>query len=118
MLRILDIQLYNSLSDSIKGPSIKYVTLEGEGVREGVIVCDRRKGVQEHVTSSFSNFFSYISNLKFPSIYPRVSQSTYHQSINSSINPAYLLYDLSNLSFSFCCFRTSVIIAIKTSSKR
>ena len=25
----------------VKGPSIKYVTLEGEGVREGVAVCDR-----------------------------------------------------------------------------
>ena len=34
------------------GPSIKYVTLEG--VREGVTVCDRREGVQEHVTSHFS----------------------------------------------------------------
>jgi len=37
------------------GPSIKYVTLEG--VREGVTVCDRREGVQEHVMSHFSNFF-------------------------------------------------------------
>ena len=27
-----------------KGPSIKYVTLEGEGVREGVTVCDRGRG--------------------------------------------------------------------------
>ena len=26
------------------GPSIKYVTLEGEGVREGVTVCDRGRG--------------------------------------------------------------------------
>jgi len=34
------------------GPSIKYVTLEGEGVREGVTFCDSgRGGVQEHVTS-------------------------------------------------------------------
>ena len=34
------------------GPSIKYVTLEGEGVLEGVIVCDRGRGLggQEHVT--------------------------------------------------------------------
>ena len=38
-----------------KGTSIKYVTLEVEGVREGVAVCDRG-GVQEHVTSHFSNF--------------------------------------------------------------
>src|SRR6218665_1152748 len=29
------------LSPLHKGPSIKYVTLEGEGVREGVSVCDR-----------------------------------------------------------------------------
>jgi len=28
-----------------KGPPIKYVTLEGEGVREGVTVCDRGRGV-------------------------------------------------------------------------
>jgi len=27
-----------------KGPSIKYVTLEGEGVREGVTVCDSGRG--------------------------------------------------------------------------
>jgi len=27
-----------------KGPSTKYVTLEGEGVREGVTVCDRGEG--------------------------------------------------------------------------
>jgi len=27
-----------------KGPSIKYVTLEGEGVREGVTVCDKGEG--------------------------------------------------------------------------
>src|SRR6218665_918537 len=33
-----------------EGPSIKYVTLEGEGVRECVTVCDRGGG-QEHVTS-------------------------------------------------------------------
>src|SRR6218665_2689662 len=29
---------------SARGPSIKYVTLEGEGVREGVTVCDRGRG--------------------------------------------------------------------------
>ena len=28
----------------VKGPFIKYVTLEGEGVREGVTVCDRGEG--------------------------------------------------------------------------
>jgi len=33
----------------LKGTSIKYVTLVG--VREGVTVCDREKGGQEHVTS-------------------------------------------------------------------
>ena len=34
------------------GPSIKYVTLEGEGVREGVTVCDRGRGESRacHVT--------------------------------------------------------------------
>ena len=42
--------------DTILGPSIKYVTLEGrEGVRESVTVCDRG-GSQEHVTSHFLNF--------------------------------------------------------------
>ena len=41
-----------------KGPSIKYVTLEGEGVREGVTVCDR--GGQEYVTSRLYIFLSYI----------------------------------------------------------
>ena len=35
------------------GPSIKYVTLEGGGVREGVTVCDSEEGVQEHVMSHF-----------------------------------------------------------------
>ena len=33
-----------------RGPSIKYVTLEGEGVREGVTFCDRGRG-KELVTS-------------------------------------------------------------------
>src|SRR6218665_3814570 len=28
------------------GPSIKYITLEGGGVREGMTVCDRQKGVK------------------------------------------------------------------------
>ena len=28
------------------GPSIKYVTLVGEGVREGVTVCDRGRGAK------------------------------------------------------------------------
>jgi len=38
------------------GPSIKYVTLEGEGVREGGTVCDG-EGVQEHVTSRLEIFY-------------------------------------------------------------
>ena len=42
---------HQCLSESDKGPSIKYVTLEGEGVRKGVTVCDKGKGDQEHVTS-------------------------------------------------------------------
>jgi len=29
-----------------QGPSIKYVTLEGEGVQEGVTVCDRGRGAK------------------------------------------------------------------------
>ena len=29
-----------------RGPSIKYVTLEGKGVQEGVTVCDRERGVK------------------------------------------------------------------------
>ena len=44
---------------AVLGPSIKYVTLEGEGVREGVTVCDRGRG-QEHVTSRLYTFLSYI----------------------------------------------------------
>ena len=39
-----------------KGLSIKYVTLEGEGVREDVSVCDRG-GVKEHVTSRLYIFY-------------------------------------------------------------
>jgi len=30
----------------VKGLSIKYVTLEGEGVRDGVTVCDRGSGIE------------------------------------------------------------------------
>jgi len=41
---ILDEQ---SLAESSTvGPSIKYVTLVGEGVRQGVTVCDRGEGVK------------------------------------------------------------------------
>jgi len=40
------------------GPSIKYVTLEGEGVR-GVTVCDRG-GVQWHDTSHFKKYFIHM----------------------------------------------------------
>ena len=43
-----------------KGPSIKYVTLEEEGVREGVTVCDRGEGDQKHVTSRLYKLLSYI----------------------------------------------------------
>ena len=45
--------------EATRGPSIKYVTLEGEEVREGVTVCDRGGG-KEHVTSSLYKFLSYI----------------------------------------------------------
>ena len=37
----------------VQGPSIEYVMLEGEGVREGVTVCDRGRGGKEHVTYNF-----------------------------------------------------------------
>ena len=37
-----------------KVPSRKYVTLEGEGVCEGVTVCDRGRGSKEYVTSHFA----------------------------------------------------------------
>jgi len=46
-----------------KGPSIKYVTLKGEG-SENETVCDRGRG-QEHVTSHLYKFLSYIRNMKF-----------------------------------------------------
>ena len=50
----------------VKGPSKKYVTLEGGGVREGVTVCDRGEwGGKEHVTSRLYKFLSYIWNMKF-----------------------------------------------------
>ena len=40
-----------------KGPSIKYVTLQGgEGVWESVTVCDRGEGGKDHVTSHFQFF--------------------------------------------------------------
>jgi len=40
---------------NVKGPSIKHVTLEGEGVQEGATVCDR--GLKEHVASHLSIFY-------------------------------------------------------------
>src|SRR6218665_3237278 len=45
--------LFNTASPHThsKGPSIKYVTLEGEGVREGVTVCNRGRKGKEHVKS-------------------------------------------------------------------
>jgi len=46
-----------------KEPSIKYVTLDGEGL-EKVWQFVTGGGVQEHVTSHFKTI-SYISNLKF-----------------------------------------------------
>jgi len=40
-------QWYSVQQCAIKGPSIKYVMLKGDGVREGVTVCDRgREGVK------------------------------------------------------------------------
>ena len=36
---------FKSLNGS-NGPSIKYVTLEGEGVREDVTICDRGGGAR------------------------------------------------------------------------
>ena len=43
------------------GPSIKYATLEKEGVREGVTVCYRRGG-QEHVTSHLEFFIIHMKH--------------------------------------------------------
>ena len=54
-------EMYTRMPDW--GPPIKYVTLEGEGIREGVTVCDR--GGKEHVTSHLYIFLSYIWNIKF-----------------------------------------------------
>ena len=48
----------------MQGPSIKYVTLEGEGVREGLIVCDREKGVKSMCDVMLLIFLSYTRNLK------------------------------------------------------
>ena len=52
-------QLFHS-----KAPSIKYVTLEGEG-SEKVWQFVTGGGGQEHVTSRLYKFLSYIWNLKF-----------------------------------------------------
>ena len=55
------LNLHHEMLGNTKGPSIKYVTLEGvEGVREGVTVCDRGDGGQEHVTSRLYKFLSYV----------------------------------------------------------
>ena len=35
------------------GPSMKYITLQGDGVTESVTVCDRGRGVEEHVMSHY-----------------------------------------------------------------
>jgi len=40
----MKVSLSGTFSTSSKGPSIKYVTLEEEGVRVGVTVCDRGRG--------------------------------------------------------------------------
>ena len=46
MILFSDIASFRNMkvSSSASGPSIKYVTFEGEGVREGVTVCDRGRG--------------------------------------------------------------------------
>jgi len=43
VLYVAYVHVYN-IAVCIEGPSIKYVTLEGEGVREGMTVCDRGGG--------------------------------------------------------------------------
>jgi len=49
----------------IKGPSIKYVTLEGDGVREGVTVCDRERGSRACDVTLIKNYHAYeTGNLK------------------------------------------------------
>ena len=42
---------------SLKGPSIKYVTLEGKGVREGVTVCDRGRGSRAYDVTLINIFY-------------------------------------------------------------
>ena len=39
------------------GPSIKYVTLEGGGVREGVTVCDRGRGVKSMWRHAYTHVY-------------------------------------------------------------
>src|SRR6218665_4048968 len=47
------------LSPNPKGPSIKYVTLEGEGVRKGVTVCDRGGGPRACDVTLLKKFHTY-----------------------------------------------------------
>ena len=46
------------------GPSIKYVTLEGEVVREGVTVCDRERGPRACEVILFNFFIDMKLKLK------------------------------------------------------
>ena len=45
-----------------KGPSIKYVTLEGEEVREGVTVCDRGRGVKSMWRHAYTKFIIHMKH--------------------------------------------------------
>ena len=58
----MKVSLSGTFSTSSKGPSIKYVTLEEEGVRVGVTVCDRGRGGQANVTSRLYIFIIHIKH--------------------------------------------------------
>ena len=47
----------------MQGPSIKYVTLEGRGVRESVTVCDTGRGSRACDVTLINFFLSYIWNI-------------------------------------------------------
>ena len=59
-------------------PSRKYVTLEGEGVCEGVTVCDRGRGSKEYVTSHFAK--------KIMDMKPEIESYCITHSISSPLN--------------------------------
>src|SRR6218665_2504884 len=61
-IRLWTKQTMKELLRTVEGPSIKYVTLEGEGVRECVTVCDRGGGSRA-CDVTLTNFF-ILHNMK------------------------------------------------------